>query len=75
MTAEPVFTKEQLIQSKTYRQYRDVLAVILESDKTYTHKQTRQALQKFFKTPVKNKINTKGGMRYGIRRRYLADAE
>nr|DAJ16584.1 MAG TPA: hypothetical protein [Siphoviridae sp. ct2ef27] len=59
MTAEPVFTKEQLIQSKTYRQYRDVLAVILESDKTYTHKQTRQALQKFFKTPVKNKINTK----------------
>ena len=59
MAEEPAFTKEQLIRSQTYRQYRDVLAVILEPDKTYTHKQTRQALQKFFRTPVKNKINTK----------------
>lgn len=54
------FTKTQLVQSKKYRQYRDVLTVILSDSASYTHKEVKQALDKFFKTPVKNKINQKG---------------
>ena len=54
------FTKIQLVQSKKYRQYCDVLTVILSDNKRYTHKEVQKALDKFLKTPVKNKINQKG---------------
>lgn len=58
--SEAKFTKTQLVQSKKYRQYRDVLTVILSDDASYTHKEVKQALDKFLKTPVRNKINKKG---------------
>ncbi len=58
--SEAKFTKTQLVQSKKYRQYRDALTVILSDDASYTHKEVKQALDKFLKTPVKNKINKKG---------------
>lgn len=59
-TSEAKFTKMQLVQSQKYRQYRDVLTVILSDDASYTHSEVKQALDKFLKTPVKNKINKKG---------------
>ena len=60
MAGEAKVTKIQLVQSKKYRQYRDVLTVILSDNASYSHKEVQQALNKFFKTPVKNKINKKG---------------
>lgn len=58
--AEAKFTKMQLVQSQKYRQYRDVLTVILSDNASYTHKEVKQVLDKFLKTPVRNKINKKG---------------
>lgn len=57
---ETKFTKMQLVESKKHRQYRDVLMVILSDNTSYTHKEVQQALNKFLKMPVKNKINKKG---------------
>jgi hypothetical protein len=47
--SDAVFTKEQLIKSDTFSEYRDVLAVVLKDDRTYTKEQVRKAIEKFFK--------------------------
>lgn len=39
--AEAKFTKMQLVQSKKYRQYRDVLTVILSDNASYSHKEVQ----------------------------------
>jgi hypothetical protein len=46
---DAVFTKEQLMKSDTFSEHRDVLAVVLREDKTYTKEQVRKAIEKFFK--------------------------
>ena len=52
-----MFTKMQILESKKYRQYKDVLAVILSDEKTYTHEEIQQNLNDFLSTPIKEKIN------------------
>lgn len=54
------FTKEQIIQSKKYRQWRDSLAVALSENKRYTHDEIKQALDEFLTRPVVNRKNKKG---------------
>ena len=45
---ESVFTKEQILNSKTFAEHRDLLAVVLK-DKTYTKGQVRKEIEKFYK--------------------------
>lgn len=52
-----MYTKEQIINSKKYYQYRDVLAVVLSEDKTYTHDEIKQKLDAFLHKPIKEKRN------------------
>ncbi len=52
-----MFTKMQILESKKYRQYKDVLAVILSDEKTYTHEEIEQDLEYFLSAPIKEKIN------------------
>lgn len=54
------FTKTQIVQSKTYRRWRDSLAVALSDDKMYTHDEIKQALDAFLARPVVNQKNQKG---------------
>lgn len=52
-----MYTKEQIINSKKYHQYRDVLAVVLSEDKTYIHDEIKQKLDAFLHKPIKEKRN------------------
>ncbi len=54
------FTKPQIVQSKTYRKWRDSLSVILSDHEMYTHDEIKQALNKFLARPVVNEKNKKG---------------
>lgn len=51
-TAIPCYTKEQLVKSQKYRPYKDVLAVVLETNRMYTHKECQEEIQKFLDNPV-----------------------
>ena len=46
-TTETVFTKEQFLKSKTYRQYKDLLGAVLEN-KTYSKEQVNGIIDKFY---------------------------
>ena len=46
---ESVFSKEALINSKRYRQQRDLLAALLEDEQQYSLAQTDEYIQKFMK--------------------------
>lgn len=46
---ESVFTKEQILKSKTFEEHRDVLAAVLKDGKTYSKEQVRKEIEKFFK--------------------------
>lgn len=50
---EPVFLKEQLVDSAAFRDKRDVLMAILEDGKSYSKQQTEDLLAKFLKGKVK----------------------
>ena len=52
-----MYTKTQILQSKKYRQYKDILAVILSNNKNYTHAEIKQELDKFLSTPIKEEKN------------------
>lgn len=52
-----MYTKTQILQSKKYRQYKDVLAVILSNNKNYTHEEIQRELDKFLSTPIKEEKN------------------
>lgn len=49
---EPVYSKEQLIRSKTLSPYRDVLASVLEDKRAYTKDQAEGLVQKYLKRKV-----------------------
>ena len=49
----PKYTPEQLIASSTYSHRRDVLRVILDDDKAYSHAQIAAMLKKFYAEPDK----------------------
>ena len=50
---EPVFTKEQLINSKKYRDSADLIGAVLVSGQTYTFKQVDAEIEKFKKKEIK----------------------
>ena len=50
---EPVFTKEQLMNSKKYRDSADLIGAVLVSGQTYTFKQVDTEIEKFMKKEIK----------------------
>lgn len=50
--AEPVFTKDQLVNSKAFSRQRDILMAILDADKTYTKAQVENLVSEFLKRKV-----------------------
>lgn len=50
---ETVFTKEQILASKKYKNRRDVLGAILKDGGSYTLEQVDSLLEKFMKGKVK----------------------
>ena len=51
-SAEPVFTKEQLVHSKAFSHQKDILMAILDADKTYTKAQVEKLVSEFLKRKV-----------------------
>lgn len=51
-TMENKFTKEQLVNSQKFRQYKDLLQAILKENKQYTLKQIDEEIKKFMKGKV-----------------------
>ena len=49
---EPVFSKEQIINSKKYRDSADLIGALLISGRTYTFKQVDAEIDKFMKRKV-----------------------
>jgi hypothetical protein len=49
------FTKEQLKKSKKYREYVDILSVVLKEDETYSNKDVEKLINDFM-----NKSKRKG---------------
>lgn len=50
---ESMFTKEQLINSKTYKHRIDLLEILLENGKSYSKKQVEKLINDFMKGSVK----------------------
>lgn len=46
------YTKEQIINSKKYNKYRDVLKSILEENKSYSIEDIEQKIKEFLKRKV-----------------------
>ena len=46
---ESVFTKEQILKSNTFREYRDLLAAVLVDGKSYSKEQVNKEIKKFYK--------------------------
>ena len=51
--AEPSFSKAQLLKSNWYSHRRDVLAVVLDDESTYTHAEVGDLIIEFMKGKVK----------------------
>ncbi len=49
---ETLFTKEQILASKKYKNRRDILGVLLSDEKQYTLEQVDSLLEKFMKGKV-----------------------
>lgn len=52
VVAEPVFSKEQILESKKYRESADLIGALLISGQTYTFKQVDAEIDKFMKRKV-----------------------
>lgn len=50
---EAVFSKEQLVKSEKYKQYRDILASQLDDAVSYTFSQADKVINDFLKKGVK----------------------
>ena len=50
---EPVFTKEQLMNSKKYREIADLIGAILLPEKGYALKEVDGLIEKFMKKEIK----------------------
>lgn len=51
------FPKIAILGAKRYREYRDVLAVVLSDGKAYTHEEIKAKLDQFLARPVKEVTN------------------
>lgn len=52
-TEIPIFTKEQLRNSRKYRNEKDILGVVLEDGKDYTIEETDKLIKDFKERKVK----------------------
>lgn len=52
VNTEPVFSKEQILESKKYRERADLVGALLISGKTYTFEQVDAEIEKFMKRKV-----------------------
>ena len=50
---EPVLTKEQLLNSKKYRESADIVGALLRDGESYTFKQVDALLDDFMKKEIK----------------------
>lgn len=50
---ELIFTKEQLILSDKYKQNKDIIASLLQDNKSYTLQQVDNIIKEFMKRSVK----------------------
>ena len=55
----PTYTREQVLQSAKYRQYRDIAGVVLDDGTQYTSDEILQKIDSFLKAPIKEKVNGK----------------
>lgn len=53
VVAEPVFSKEQLLNSKKYRESADIVGALLRDGESYTFKQVDALLDDFMKKEIK----------------------
>lgn len=53
------YSREQVLQSAKYRQYRDIAGVVLEDNQQYTAAEIQQKINDFLKKPIKEEINRK----------------
>ena len=53
VVAEPVFSKEQILESKKYRDSADLIGAVLISGQSYTFKQVDTEIEKFMKKEIK----------------------
>lgn len=44
-TAETKFTKDQIVRSRTYARYRDMLSAVLEDGKTYAKSEVEKIVE------------------------------
>ena len=51
--AEAKYFKEQIVSSKYYQHQRDLLNVLLEDEKAYSHADVEKIIEKFLKGKVK----------------------
>lgn len=51
------YTKEQVLKSETYANYRDLFSVVLDENKSYTKKELEKAKNDFLNKPVVEQIN------------------
>ncbi len=47
------YFKEQILKSKKYANRKDILAVVLEDNKIYSHEEIEKEIEKFMKKEVK----------------------
>ncbi|WMI82026.1 hypothetical protein [Anaerotignum sp. MB30-C6] len=50
---EVQFSKEAILRSQKYRNYRDLLSVVLEKSKAYTYTEIDSVIEKFQKGKVR----------------------
>lgn len=55
------YSREQVLQSTKYREYRDIAGVVLEGGKQYTSEEIQKKIDEFLEAPIKEKINEKEG--------------
>ena len=46
------YTKEQLLSSKQYARYQDLLGALLNSEESYSHKEVEENIEQFLKGQV-----------------------
>ncbi len=54
------YTRDQVLQSAKYRQYRDIAGVVLEEEKLYTAEDIQKRIDEFLKMPIKEELNKRG---------------
>ena len=53
------YSREQVLQSTKYREYRDIAGVVLEDGKQYTAAEIKQKIDEFLKKPIQEVMNGK----------------